>query len=685
MSTFTDLYPILKNTTVTITCRYYIGGLPKYRSGSGFLIRVKGELMVATAMHVVFYTNNRDPMDVINCGVFNINGKPSDNRVFRMQIAICDGFADVTILRFDPSNKGSLPSPYCHPYCKIVNNYNEKTGEMVCNISNPLDKDVASIVRGTLRDEKYFSGSSSIKASCITTSCPVYPTSSGSAISNECGQCIGMVTFGFISSPGISQAAFSGGVGGYTLRIIINHLKTGYSTETITARGQTYLSNLKGWFGEVSYDRVSTKYLSTNYQNRLSEFKIKGIYLTEVAKDSTLSHPLDGAEPLQKNDIITEISFPDGVRPPIDVNTETVQIGVSDLQLPLGAALWNYNPRDENNIATLKVIYKPSVNSKQTKIRVRLYQIPEVEYPPNGNSNLAGDDTAPQPLGSFFSFRGFTVTLLPKIETNDKFVKYSMNDFLGNNVIPGESPSILRYVCKYESDVYTDPTGPTDCTGPVGPTDPTGPTNPVSTYFRTIPICEGRSFLPAPTNPKYLVVAPCNYTIYSAIDPSSPTAVYTGESNLLTADTFMELSATDTEITYRGYIPIYRSTLPIGDFPYLTLSDDREIGQISMTIFNGTTAVTVIYINALPKTISYYSFTGKIKFYQQSDKYSIKLAVTGGNSMSSIYTCYGYESGESSDVLNLDQDMHNPNIYGFKNKYTSWGCPEQLPKYPPID
>ena len=82
------------------------------------------------------------------------------------------------------------------------------------------------------------------------------------------------------------------------------------------------------------------------------------------------------------------VSYPKGVSNPIS-SKSIIPIGNSDGQIPIGAALYNYNPEDgSNNIVELEVIYFPSKDSRSEIIRVRLDDIPYETSPPSSNINL---------------------------------------------------------------------------------------------------------------------------------------------------------------------------------------------------------------------------------------------------------------------------------------------------------
>ena len=455
---------------------------------------------------------------------------------------------------------------------------------------------------------------------------------------------------------------------------------TGYSTEPLTFNGLTYLSNLKGWLGNVSYKRMSTQYIMKEYTNDVGRLDIKGIYITGFGDDtSPLLHPLDGAEPLSPWDIITAISFPDGVCPPIPVDTETVQIGVSDFQIPIGAALWNYNPNDDNNnIATLKVIYRPSVNSKETRIRVRLNQIPPVEAPPNRNTNLSGGVLPDR----FFTFRPtpytdeinsdvnmFNIGVYDGIVNSSVPILISMTDSNTINVINGPSPTSITTECRQENPsrwyyntrllpgfVQSDKTGPYMTKVNYNGEGPTGPTNPDGTITQPVPF-SGNGFL---------LNQDANLTVTLTIDqPTIPGPRYV------------------KAIGVTGSIPKY-TIPPPNDIFGLTGPDNKGL-YVNYTPYIGLDNGSVgVNFNLSPIDWNLSNNIGGISFYEEITKFpleytdifkvSLLYSINGGGP---IYTgtatdCAVTNNTSSNVKLKKMSDSGTQIIYSILQQY-DWG------------
>jgi len=343
--------------------------------GSGFITSYKKKLIIITSAHVVFGLDTKSPATKIICGIYNVNGKPKNNFSYELKIIGVDGFADCAILWIkDEHTYKEIPSYKCHPHFKIGNNLSEKNGIRITNISNPLGKDVGSVVSGNLRDDKYNSPNQELKAGSITTSCPVYPSSSGSCVINNKGRVLGLISFGFIQRGNVQTAAFAGGTGAYTLKIIIKNIMSGNNVQKI----DYYLSNLKGWFGDITYNTVTARFLNLLYPNNFKNLKIRGLILDEITEESPLTKPLKG-KALKRYDIIVAIWDP--------TTEKYLEIGPGEDQYPPGIALWRYNP-SKNNIVKLKVIYDPKSNSKVEEISVKLDLIPNPELIPTFGRSL---------------------------------------------------------------------------------------------------------------------------------------------------------------------------------------------------------------------------------------------------------------------------------------------------------
>jgi len=363
------------NTTVTISSE--ISG--NLIVGSGFITSYKKKLIIITSAHVVFGIDTKTPATKIICGIYNVNGEPKNNLSYELKIIGVDGFADCAILWIkDEHTYKEIPSYKCHPHFKIGNNLSEKNGIRITNISNPLGKDVGSVVSGNLRDNKYNSPNQELKAGSITTSCPVYPSSSGSCVINNKGRVLGLISFGFIQQGNVQTAAFAGGTGAYTLKIIIKNIMSGNNVQKI----DYYLSNLKGWFGDITYNTVTARFLNLLYPNNFKNLKIRGLILDEITEESPLTKPLKG-KALKRYDIIVAIWDP--------TTEKYLEIGPSEDQYPPGIALWRYNPL-KNNIVKLKVIYDPKSNSKVEEISVKLDLIPNPELIPTFGRSLSNNN-----------------------------------------------------------------------------------------------------------------------------------------------------------------------------------------------------------------------------------------------------------------------------------------------------
>ena len=246
-----------------------------------------------------------------------------------MKIFGVDALADVAVLAFDDT---SAPCYKKQPYFKFGDNYDVLPGINVYNISNPLAKDLSSIVRGTLRDNKYFDPTGNILNGCVTTSLPVYQSSSGSPIFTEDGLVIGIISFGFISPEGVTQAAFCGGCGAHTIKIILCHIFDERHTNVIVTKFGTYLSNRKGWMGEINFTAVTSSILFLQYYQFYHELTIQGF----VIQMATTYGPM---KEFKVGDIIYSMT---------DKSGKKINIGLSDCQFPVGLALWTYDPVEES-------------------------------------------------------------------------------------------------------------------------------------------------------------------------------------------------------------------------------------------------------------------------------------------------------------------------------------------------
>ena len=412
------------NAIVTISSEISQDSSTRLAVGSGFITSYKKKLIIVTSAHVVFGLDTKTPATKIICGIYNVNGKIGNNFSYELKIIGVDGFADCAILWIkDEDSYKEIPSYRCHPHFKIGDNLNDPTGIRVINISNPLGKDVGSVVTGNLRDDKYNPPNQELKAGCITTSCPVYPSSSGSCVFDFKGKVVGIISFGFIQEGNVQTAAFAGGTGAHTLNIIIKNIMTGKNVQKI----DYYLSNLKGWFGDITYNTVTARFLNLAYPNNFKNLKIRGLILDEIKEESPLSNPIKG-KPLKQYDIIVAIWDPS-----VD---KYLEIGPSEDQYPPGIAMWRYNPL-KNNIAKLRVIYDPDKNSKVEEISVKLDVIPNPELISTFGRSLA-DNTDP----TFYNINTFQISraLYFRKENWDPLREVGMNfgsdSFTARNVDP---------------------------------------------------------------------------------------------------------------------------------------------------------------------------------------------------------------------------------------------------------
>jgi len=363
-------------------------------AGSGFLIDYKCEIYVVTSAHVVLVSTVDDPVDMIYCSVYSVNGDPNNNQMYNMKLIGVDGLADIAVGKLEVRSYDKLPQVGKHSTISLEDNLLVPSGTSVFNISNPLNKDLWSVSRGTLRDSKYFDPSGNYINGCITTSCPVY--ASGSPIINvETGKCLGIVRFGFIDPSNVTTAAFSGGCGSHTLKIISKNILRKKHVSTITAKDKTYFSNRKGWLGELRFSAVMATMFMLNPQDfRIP--KLNGMVLKIIPENSPLNNPIKGQK-LNSGDIIVSMT---------DKKGNTIPIGAAEQLYAAGIPLWTYDPEDSPKKSKLVVLRRTETgyhDPEYIEIDLNLIIPPSIERPPQSNTPLALSDCD----ACFFCFAAF--------------------------------------------------------------------------------------------------------------------------------------------------------------------------------------------------------------------------------------------------------------------------------------
>jgi len=382
-----NFYDRNRTAIVDIATEYIRGSVHNYGTGSGFLIAYNNNIYVITSAHVVLNSTVDDPMTLIYCGISFPNPAMVDESLnrfsYRAKIVGVDATADVAVLRL--INQGQLQFPRVgkHPTIEFGNEFEVHVGEPIFNISNPLFKDHHSFTSGHMRDNKWADVTGKHICSSITTDLLVYSGSSGSPVlDSKTGLCLGIVSFGFTDNNNINNIGFGGGTGSSTLLIILDHIFNNKSVALVMANnGERYLTNLKGYFGKVTWVNAVTTTITALYPNNFQNLQSQGIILTKTDINSPLAHPIDNSRPLTIGDIIISLTHND---------VKTV-FGSGTNQFAVGFPLWRINPSDNrNNIVTLEVIRNPKTNSRIETIKVRLninYN-PSTEKPPNTNTLL---------------------------------------------------------------------------------------------------------------------------------------------------------------------------------------------------------------------------------------------------------------------------------------------------------
>ncbi len=377
-----ELTDQLRPCIVSVAVKYAKRQLKMDQSfaGSGFIIEYNNKLYVITSAHLVLHSTVIDPMTSIYCGVHNVNLTRA-RLIYKARIIGVDATADVAVLQLIRENQIDFPQVGKHPTIRLGDETKTLAGTDIFNISNPLLKDRNSFVRGSIRDNKWFDNTGNEIVSCVTTDLLVYTGCSGSPIlDSKTGFCLGIIDFGFTDASNVNNIGFGGGCGVSTMKIIFDHILNKKNVQVVHANdGTTYLTNLKGFLGYITYIGANANSITNLYPTNYQKLQVRGIILTKIDPLGPLAKPLDNAQPLKLGDIIVSLTRSNGVR--------TV-FGPGVDQFPVGDPLWRINPLDNcNNVVELGIIRNPSVNSKIETIRVRLNQTYDPLYErPNTNN-----------------------------------------------------------------------------------------------------------------------------------------------------------------------------------------------------------------------------------------------------------------------------------------------------------
>jgi len=380
---FTKLCDELNPAIVSITSMFYdkVQAVNTYSSSSGFLVEKDDKIYVITSAHSVLRSTVNDPADDLSVGIYRINNVIGNNRAYKLKIVGVDGLADMAVCKIVSQKGQERPEIGKHKTITIGNNLTTLPGATMFNIANPLAKDLWSISKGTLRDNKYLDPTGKYLSGCITTSVPVYPSCSGSPFLNLDGECLGLVSFGFIDGKQNTQAGFAGGVGAFTMKIILDNIISKKHVDIIeTNNGKTYLSNRKAWFGHTDYISINQN-IYYAFKDNYANLNLNGISMTRIPKNSPLANPIKG-EPLREKDIILSLTNKYG---------EKINIGSTRDRYSPGIALWTFDPK-ECAISTLEIIRNPKKNSNIDIIEVdfSLEIKSDEEAPPTtGDTKLA--------------------------------------------------------------------------------------------------------------------------------------------------------------------------------------------------------------------------------------------------------------------------------------------------------
>lgn len=308
--------------------------------------------------------------------------------IYRLRIIGVDASADLAVLEM--INEGQIDFRWVGQHPSIIwGDEREVTiGKSIINISNPLRKDLQSFVKGNIRDNRWFDNLGDIQVSCVITTLLVYASSCGSPILDaETGLCLEIVSFGILDTLMKTEIGFGSGCGVSTIKFILDHIFNNRSVSPITANnGEQYLTNNKGYFGNIRYVGANTNNILTLHPNNYRNLQIRGFILTQIDPNGPFARPLNGATPVRVGDIIVWVRY----------NGKTTVIGLGDGQEPLGNVLWRINPsNNSNNIFEIGLIRNPNVNSRIEIVRVRMdinYN-PTKERPPNSNNFLFFDNS----------------------------------------------------------------------------------------------------------------------------------------------------------------------------------------------------------------------------------------------------------------------------------------------------
>ena len=380
MST-SSLYKSLRESIVSITSNYVDQqNVTQSFTGSGFLIRIRRRIYVVTTANLVLLTNVLTPMTSIFAGFYNYSGV---NKSLALKIVGVDASANVAVLDLvDASYYRYLKN---HHFIQFANSRKVDTSDYVCNISNPLNKDLQTFTEGSVRDYEYFDVTGRNQVSCVVTDLLVYASSSGSPLLNRKGQCIALLTFGFVDAFESAQTGFSGGCDSRTLRHIVHNIvRKRHVVELLPG----YVSHVKGYLGPITYLGVTNYSLTSLYPTNYEHLQLRGIILTSTSSLSPLSHLLYNEPPLAVGDIIVWGQH----------NGNRYYFGNGRRQQPLGNLLWFIDPLSSHNKVSFGVIRSPSTNSRVTKVKTLLNTVidPSIENVPSQFANRVFDPLTPQ-------------------------------------------------------------------------------------------------------------------------------------------------------------------------------------------------------------------------------------------------------------------------------------------------
>lgn len=312
-----NVYDRCKNGTVTVISGNVVG--------SGFVFSVperdySTKLYISTCAHVV--VDEQKPLYVVIGGA---NGDETQNIRVRCDIVGVDKQADVAVLL--TRNKTQIGGyNFTKQQTRLTwgNSTSTKIGSTCWIIGNPMHLDHASVAKGVVRDNKWFSQLGDLGVESVLTSAPATYGNSGSPILDDMGKVIGMTNWILRSN-----SSFAGGVSQFMLQAI---------TRKIVITNQNYID--KSYLGVQAWRLLQGAVLAEleiQFHSLKNYNRISGIQVLQLDTNNTSN--------LLQNDIILSLTH----------KKEKICLGIFDNEFSPTRMTWFVPPNDTVQAEVLRV------------------------------------------------------------------------------------------------------------------------------------------------------------------------------------------------------------------------------------------------------------------------------------------------------------------------------------------